>query len=177
MSEQAAGTGWRLWRLSPDGLVSLFPDTTVGEEPWVPGWNVARCLELERADPAPPMLRMHDDGEGAPARRCWCGLHVCPTAESLRSLMYVAKFHKVVLGEIEYAGQVLPRQPVRPVDRRPARHAASGEGSAAAPGRPSPGSRQAARRGSHAEGALRRASGRPGARRVAPGAVQVRRTA
>ncbi len=55
------------------------------------------------------MLRTHDEGELCPARRCWCGIHVCPSPDSLRPLLHIADHFDVVMGEVEYAGRVLPR--------------------------------------------------------------------
>ncbi len=62
-------TGWRFFRLR-NGCDLVPPYFHSVHDPWLPGWNTARC-----------MLRGH--GEAAPAERCVCGLHVCRTRADL----------------------------------------------------------------------------------------------
>jgi hypothetical protein len=49
----------------------------------------------------------HEPGEGAPARNCWCGIHVCQTPEALleiQSFVRRVELGDIVLGRVECGG-------------------------------------------------------------------------
>jgi hypothetical protein len=109
-----AGTGWRVWRLRGAALVPQWqpPWSRLPAQEWQPGWNVARCLVYEDAAAGRRPWIFHEVGEPAPARKCYCGIHVCPSPESLlempslRSLMSGGR--EFAMGLVQYEGKAWP---------------------------------------------------------------------
>lgn len=91
------GTGWRFFCLRK-GCELVPPYFFSVHDPWVPGWNTARCTKRWRGE------LMH--GEAAPGKRCVCGFHVSPTRDGLLRLIAQAEPwpFPLVLAEVEYAG-------------------------------------------------------------------------
>ena len=106
------GIGWRLWHVVENSgelvppYVCVNPD--IPQVPWHSGWNVAACPETTERS-GPEMFWTHKALEPAPARNCWCGFHVCPDPEPLRSLPHFDRLSRsglLVVGQVEYGGRI-----------------------------------------------------------------------
>ena len=85
-------TGWRLWGIDRRGRM-VAPSHLTANIEWKTGWNAADCRRAPHA---------------APADDCRCGIHVCPTRKSLDVFLLGRTWPNLVMGEVEYAGSVLP---------------------------------------------------------------------